>query len=418
METMSDFFSRFKKEKTDEFLAIDIGTEAVKAVVFKKNPGGGYKIEISASSVVYFDKFGVISSEIEIIKKAISKAIEEIKRKYKLKTKSVVLSLPANIIRGRVASQVFCRNDSSGKIDLKEEGIINREVLEEAKKKISREIAGKDDFSAEEIQFLDFKIIEKKIDGYEISSLAGLEGSKIDFKILFTFLPKKYLSWVEEINKSFSFKNTKIINESRGVFYIVGGAERSAIEITKKGMSNFSGDEVVRNFDKKIIDAILLDMGGEITQIFLIKEGKLEKIEELTVGVRSFSKTLSNILGITEEKAKFLKEGYSKKELSEGTSKQIKEILEPAIEEWVTNLRDKLKDWQVLLPSTFLIFGGGSLLPDIKEIFEKPDLWQEVSISGNPKIELILPDFFKKISFYDKKINNSQFTPICFLIYE
>ena len=55
---------------------------------------------------------------------------------------------------------------------------------------------------------------------------------------------------------------------------------------------------------------------------------------------------------------------------------------------------------------------------EIKEIFKNSALWQEISISGNPKINLILPDYFKKISFYDKKINNSQFTPVCFLIYE
>jgi len=103
-----------KRKKAETTLLIDVGTETVKALLFEEK---GQKIEILGSSLEYFDRYGIFDSrdfETDVLKKAISRAIQKPLAAAKGEeemNKSVILGLPAHILKARVIRQSLKREE-------------------------------------------------------------------------------------------------------------------------------------------------------------------------------------------------------------------------------------------------------------------------------------------------------------------
>jgi len=376
-----------KEQKIKCSLVVDIGTEAIKALVFKKE---GRRIIILGSSLQYFDKFGVfdgVSFETDIIKGAISKAISEARSQVKAKIDSLFLGLPANIFQSTSFLQRFQRERKT-RIDEKEEKQIHQKILSETEKKILKIAQNNSGLLPQDIQF-DLKFLDTKIDGYEVNQIVGFAGQDLEFKILASFLPKYYLKSINNIFSDLNFKPLKISNLAEGLHYLLG---------SKKDQG------------------IFMDIGGEITQAFLVKEGRIYRIFNFEVGGSSFSKTLSRRFGLTEKAAREMKENYSKRHFSEESRKRIREVLVPSVQKWFLNLKDKLGGEKLLLPSKIFLFGGGSLLPEIQRILKR-GRWTDLPFVSEPAVKLILPKDLPNIDDKTYLVNNPQYIPsvlLCF----
>ncbi|PIS39766.1 MAG: hypothetical protein COT33_00235 [Candidatus Nealsonbacteria bacterium CG08_land_8_20_14_0_20_38_20] len=388
------FFLKRQKEK-ELFLVLDIGTEAVKVLIFEKRQG---KISVLGGGLEYFDRFRALESgkfETEVIKKTISKAVEEAQKESGVKTNSIFLGFSCDILKGRTISYslkrkenkfLFLKNQVSvpkffkfrnreseiknKRVDEKEEGEIKETVLREAKKKIAESYALQKGILPQDIQFQELRILETKIDGYRVPSLLGYDGEKADFKILATFLPKYYL----ESNFS-DFISPPIIPIIREMGFKI-------LEIRHPIVGLLS-------FLSQYPDALLLDIGGEVTQIFLAKRGILEEISEFETGGRQFSQILSENLGLSELEARNLKHRYSKRDLTEESRREIGKLLKISTHLWFQGLKEKLREiGSGIFPSEFFIFGGGALLPEIEEILEQGD-WEDISFAEPPKVKFL-----------------------------
>jgi len=382
-----EFFSKRKKDKF--FLVLDVGTEAVKALVFKRKNGRTF---VLGSAVQYFEKYGVFDSknfEAEIVKKAILKAIEqahqsfifspkggEIKvRKLNLKKVPILVSLPPNFLKGRIVDRFFKREKTSRlKISRSEEKNIYQQCFKEIQEEISRQFNKEFGILPEDIKWVTFKILEMKIDGYSVSKLQGYEGKNLELKILTTFLPKYYFENIEEIFEDLKLNILKIAHPVESLPILSGD---------RKG------------------DIILLDVGGQISQIFLIRGGSLRQINEFKNGGEVFSQKLSETLGIGEESARILKERYAGGALSPESGKRIKEMFSEEKRAWYEDLSRAIKEIKLkeLNSLSISLFGGGSLLPEIKEILE------------NNKIEVkfIYPRDLKDIQDTTKSLKSPQY---------
>ncbi len=387
-------FSFLKRAGKKDFLVLDIGTETVKALIFEKI---GEKNTLLAASLEYFDNFDLFDSknfEAESIKETISRAIQSLGAKEL--PENIFLGLPAAILKGKIFFQSFGRKKSKEPINDKEAELISQEVLKNTKRTISQQAASESGILPKDIHFISLKILEIKIDGYEVPTLQGYNGENLVFRILIIFTLKDYFKNVERIAQAFNFKNFEILHLAEGL---------SKIQLPTSENS------------------IFLDIGGETTQIFLIKDGKLERIKEFEAGGKDFSRALSQTLGLRENEGRELKERYSKKLLSIETKNRISEILVKPQKEWYENLKARIKEINLkgLLPSIFFIFGGGSLLPGIQEILENGD-WENFRFVNKPETKLICPkDCYPPLNLKEEKLltfvmGNSQYTS-SFLIY-
>ena len=410
---MIHFPFRLKRKKAETTVLIDVGTETVKSLLFEER---GQEIKILGSSLEYFDRYGIFDSrdfETDVLKKAISRAIQNLGGQMnesvtralakgedersssttralakggdegklrRRQTSSIILGLPAHILKARVIRQSFLREESKKIIiDEKEEKEIFQEVLEKAKRNICQIYSEQSGILPEDIQFINLKILEIKIDGYRVPAIQKYEGKTLDFIILATFLPSHYLKKIKNIVESLGLTIKAVIQNAQGLnFYI-----------------------------DKTTDKIFLDIGGTITQIFLVKDGVLEKIDEFPIGGQIFSKAISEKLGLREAEARILKERYSKRELSKESSERIKEIIWFPSQVWFRNLKLKLKEMTARhpIPLNIILFGGGSQLPDVQDILKNGD-WESVSSGGKFEVQIFCPK--EKIPEGIKILNSPQ----------
>jgi len=377
---MTHFLFGLKRKKAETTLLIDVGTETVKALLFEEHSffstlrcarvfeESGQKIKILGSSLEYFDRYGIFDSrdfETDVLKKAISRAIKNLGKGEEM-NKSVILGLPAHILKARVIRQSLKREEPKKIIiDGKEEKEIFQKVLEKAKRNICQIYSEQSGILPEDIQFINLKILEMKIDGYLVPAIQKYEGKTLDFIILATFLPNHYLKKIKNIIESLGLTIKAVIQNAQGL----------------------------NSYINENTDKIFLDIGGTITQIFLVKGGVLEKIDEFPIGGQIFSKAISEKLGLRETEARILKERYSKRELSKESSERIKEIIWFPCQIWFRNLKLKLKEMTARhpLPLNIILFGGGSQLPDVQDILKNGD-WESVSSGGKFEVQIFCPE--------------------------
>ena len=338
--------------RTNEcFLALDIGTEAVKVLVFERDlPAarqGNQTYHILGAALEYFDGLNPFDNS-----KVIVKMKEAVKQAGKI-PKDTLLVLPANILKSRIYFQSIARDNPKEIISKKEE----QNILGYIRK--------------QDVEIIEFEILEIKIDGYEIPKLIGYAGKNIEFRILMSFLPKDYLD-------NLGLKFLKIINPIKNLASIL-----------------------------KITQGVFLDVGGTVTQICLVRSGKIEAISDFEGGGSDFTRAISQTLGIAERDARNFKERYSRGELTELTGKKTKEILANPAKEWSLKLKSKLQSMKGFIPSDYFIFGGGSQLPEIKELIG----------NDKAKVKFIYPRNFKNIIDNTGCIDSPQYTNLILSIY-
>lgn len=305
-----------KKEKP---LFLDIGTETVKL----------WKDE--TPTIVYYDRHG--------IKEAITEAAAGVK------PKEILVGLPPDIHQSRVVFQKFQRENPRKIISKEEERKICQTILGEIKLAISQEFAGTSGILPQELEFLDSEVLETKIDGYGVPKLASYQGKTLEFRVFSSFSPRWHLENFQGIFQELDFQKVKIIYPF--------------LDLIRK----FKGGSLA-----------FLDVGGEVTQIFLIKNGELEKTCQFLMGGKDFSQALSEKFGLDEIRARILKEGYSRGEMAEPTRQRIKEVLINVAQEWLVDLQSKFENLGESFPRAVFLAGGGSRLPEIREVLEEKEL--------------------------------------------
>ena len=323
-------------------MVLDFGTEAVKVLLQGRR------------FLKYFDDYDYPG--------ALFRTIELVFSGFEKKPEQVLLSLPPNVLKARIVSQVFKRKALQKVISKKEEKEIEDAVLQRAKKETAHNFSQVSGILPEHIRFVSLRILDRgvKIDGYEVPRLEGYDGKILEFSVLAVFLPGS------------STEIERILRQKTADFKIVHTAE---------GLM-----KLIKDYP----DGIFLDVGGQ-TQIFLARGRKLEVAGDLGFGGKIFSETISERLGLREKDARLFKERYSNKELSHESSSKIKEMFYFPARVWFENLKAKLKETQggLLFPSNIFLFGGGCQLPEIKEILETGKWGNIAFFDAKPKVKIL-----------------------------
>jgi len=348
-------------------LALDIGTEAVKALVFEKS---GEQYFILSSALQYFDELRPFDNDkiiLETAKEAMSRAGKT--------PKEALMGLPPNMLKSRVKTIEFKRQKPQEVISTKEAESIIESLIREIQKEIADSLARDSGIMPQDIQFSGSEILEIRIDGYEVPGLSGYSGKKVWLKVLSSFLPNGYAKKYGKFLNHLGLKS-KIVNPA---------ANLAALRPD---------------------DAVFIDIGGDTTQVCLTRGGKIAAIDEFEAGGRDFSMVISQTLGITLREARFLKERYSAGELSDDSRERIKDILSQIFTKWRSLLESKIKASNGYLPSLVLFSGGGSRLLGIKEL-----------VGEEREAQLVHPKDLQNIIDNTNCVNNQQFITSILIFY-
>lgn len=376
------------KSKERYAIALDIGTEFVKTLVFRVDGDKAIILGNGRQRQKLSDMQGGRVTDISGVIKNCETALDQACEQAGVFPKQCVIGIAGELVKGTTTSVYFQREEPKERITIKELKDIIEQVQEKSFEKTRSLLAWETGHSEIDVKLVNSAVVDVKIDGYKVTNPVGFQGRDIQVGIFNAFAPIVHLGALQTIAEGLNLDLLSIAAEPYAVARCVG-MEDSA---------EFS--------------SIFIDIGGGTTDIAVVRAGGVEGTKMFAIGGRVFTKSIADMLDLTFDEAEKLKLDYSADKLGDKatTRKKISEALQNDCEVWLAGVQIALEDFSNvdLLPSKILLCGGGSLLPDIKEYLEKPEWSKSLPFSKHPKIDFIKPNQIKSIVDETKSLKGSQ----------
>jgi cell division protein FtsA len=355
------------KGKNKNAIALDIGTEFVKALVFRVEDDKAVVIGTGKQRQRLSDMQGGkvtdISGVIKNCEAALTRAFEE----AGTQAGQCIIGIAGELVKGTTTSVYYKRDDPKIRIDVKELKEIIAEVQDKAFEKTRSELAWETGYSEIDVKLVNSAVVDVKIDGYRVTNPIGFQGRDIQVGIFNAFAPIVHLGALQTIAEGLGLDLLSIAAEPYAVAQCVG----------LEDSSEFS--------------SIFIDVGGGTTDIAVVRAGGVEGTKMFAIGGRVFTKSVADALDLTFEEAEKIKLQYSAGKIGEKSKsyEAISRAVKNDCEVWLSGVEMALEEFSNvdLLPSKILLCGGGSLLPDIKEYLEKRSWVKRLPFARQPKID-------------------------------
>jgi cell division ATPase FtsA len=383
------FFLRTKKG-IDKNLLLDIGTESLKSLLIEEYQDN---VLIKNFSLKYLDEYDSHDSNLLFNEKAIKDCLFESGADYlnsnDNKKKKIFLTLSSGFLKSQIVYINFKFNNF---INKKKEAKIFELIKINARKKIAKFFEENYGVRSQDISFVNFNILDIKVNGYKTERLAGYFCDEVEIKVMGSFLVNKYLDYLKKIFTKLNLE-IEILHPLKGIVFLANNY-----------LPTNSG--------------LFLDIGGKKTNIFLLQEGSVESVISFDSGSEMMSYGIADRLGVSYKDARILKERYVKNDLSFESSKRMEGFLKDLSRVWFLELKELLrKNISSILPSDVYIFGGGSLVPEIQKMLSQKENWSPLDFIGAPKVELLYPAIFKDVDIPNEIKNNPQFINLILAYY-
>jgi len=370
---------------------LDIGTEFIKALVFRVEEGRGTVVGYGQCRQKLSDMQGGAVTDIAGVihnsEEALAQAFEE----AKVSAEQTIIGIAGELVKGITTTVNYLRPRSNAKITPAELKEIIEKVQKKTFEKARSMLAWETGYSEVDVQLVNSAIVDVRIDGYKITNPLGFPGKNIQVSIFNAFAPLVHLGPIQTIADELGLDLLAVAAEPYAVARCMGLEESS----------EFS--------------AIFIDIGGGTTDIAVVRAGGVEGTKMFALGGRSFTRRIAQAYGISFEEAEAKKIRYSKGVLTDKESKQIQKILAGDIEVWLSGVELTLQEFSRssrldtdILPSKILICGGASLLPDIYQTLTADNWYRELPFAKKPFVQFIKPKDVAMIKDETGKLVSSQ----------
>lgn len=336
------------KSSSDYYLSLDIGTEVVKALVFKvdneNNIGIIHGVGRARQGLKDMHSGAVsdISGVIENCRRAIEAAVKMAGIK---KVEKAIVGIAGELVKGTTTTVHYERIKPEMRIDFPELKNIIQKVQWKAFDRIRQQLAWETGHSEIEVKLINAVIVDVRIDGYKITNPLGFQGKDVSISVFNAYAPMVHLGALQTISDELNLDLLSIAAEPYAVAKSMGV------------------DDVVD------FSAIFIDIGGGTTDIALVRNGGLEGTKMFALGGRAFTKRLSAELGVSFEEAESFKIRYAEGKLGKDVSAKIEKIFADDCNVWLSGVELSLSEFSDndMLPNRIFLCGGGSGLPGIKK---------------------------------------------------
>lgn len=360
-----------EKKSEDTILALDIGTEYVKAVIATKGDQDGTLNIIGIgrarqdASNMYAGAIADIPAVINVCERALSQA----EKMSGTTSKLTVVGIAGELIKGNTSTVRYRRNNGNKPLSEQEMALIIKRVQDRAGEQARKEIADETNNPDVEVRLINSAIVSISIDGYKISNPIGFKGTDVVIQFYTAFAPLVHISAIEKVCAELSLDLIAVAVEPFAVCRACLGDDLD---------SNFSG--------------IVMDIGGGTTDIAVVDDGGVEGTKMFGIGGRSFTHQIAEALGVdfeTAEKYKLAIRNPAK------VPADIKEQMMIAIRRnlavWLSGVEITLEEFNLtdMLPNKILLCGGGAGLSELQEVLATTDWFKSLPFARRPVIHLV-----------------------------
>ena len=369
---MGIFSKIFRRRGAGHALALDIGTEVVKALIFHIDEetekgtvtgvGRARQRLGDMQSGAVSDISGVVGSCEEAIARA--EEMAGVRR-----VEQTIVGIAGELVKGSTTNVHYERLKPEIRIDLPELKNIVQKVQWKAFDKIRQQLAWETGYSEIDVKLINAAIVDVRIDGYRVTNPLGFQGRDVSIGIFNAYAPMVHLGALQKIAEELDLDLLSIAAEPYAV------ARSMGLENT----IDFS--------------AVFIDVGGGTTDIAVVRNGGLEGTKMFALGGRAFTKRLAQELNVNFEEAENLKIRYGRRELGRDVARRIEKMLEEDCRVWLDGVELSLQEFSEsdLLPSKILLCGGGSALPGVKGALSSADWIRNLPFAKAPTVSFLQP---------------------------
>lgn len=357
--------------RDDALVALDIGTEYVKALVARIK---GDDIEIVGVGRTHQDlsdmHTGAIADIAGVVRNC-EDALAQAEEAAGFQASRCVIGIAGELVKGVTNTIRYRRPEPNRPLDEAEMEFIIEKVQDRAAAKAQKQIAletGNDDV---EVKLVNSALVSIHIDGYKVSNPIGFQGKDVAVQIYTAFAPMVHIGALERVAQELDLDLLAVAAEPFAVSRSVLGTDAN---------SNFT--------------AILADVGGGTTDIAVVNDGGVEGTKMFGIGGRSFTNTIASELSITYDAAEKLKVNIDREEVKESVKKDVADAVDKTLEVWLAGVELALSEFDSVdhLPSRLLLCGGGASLKQLVTALEKREWYKDLPFTRRPTVKHISPE--------------------------
>ncbi|KXK26809.1 MAG: Cell division protein FtsA [candidate division WS6 bacterium OLB20] len=405
-------FFRSKKQNTtqdDVFLALDIGTEFIKAAIFSVDFSDltitvrGYSKVRQHSSAMQGAMIVNLEQVISACDRAIGEALHHADRvankgrgqdeepvSTPIPTRTI-MGIAGELVQGITIMADYTREDPDSKIDEEEMNEVIAHVKEQAFADAVEDIAEDIGVPVAALQELNSKINATYIDGVKVDNPLGFTGTEVTYRVFSTFAPSLHVNSLKEIAASL-------------------GLEVLSIEVQPYVISR-----AIKGSRSKDFSAVIIDVGGGTTDVAVVDQGGIIGTKMFAFGGRVFSRRIQKDLDLELHEAEQMKIDYSDGKLPKEQELRVRDALKKDITIWAEGIELSLEELDDLerYPTQFYLCGGGSALPEIREVLMEHPWLQVLPFRKYPKTSMLFPGQLEDIiDATDSIIDPADVTPL------
>jgi len=385
---MGFFPKLFSKNSSEYYLALDIGTEVAKALVFyidneqKMAMVMGVGKERQKKGNMQSGAVSDISGVIETCQSTINKALENAGIK---KVKKAIVGIAGELVKGTTTTVHYERGNPDSRIDFQELKNIIQKVQIKAYERIQEQISWETGQDID-VKLINAAIVDVRIDGYKVANPIGFQGKDVSVSIFNAYAPMIHLGALQAI------------------------ADELRIDLLSIAAEPYAVARSVDYDDALDFNAIFIDIGGGTTDIAVVRNGGLEGTKMFAFGGRAFTKKLAQELRIEFDEAEELKIKYAEGKLGSDVSFKVEQILQNDCAVWLSGVELSLSEFASsdVLPSKILLCGGGSGLPGIKKALMSQDWLHNLPFAKSAQVNYLQPSDVVRVTDKTNELMNPQ----------
>ncbi len=361
-------------------LALDIGTEFVKAVLAEPTKKGDLKIlGVGKAKQTEGNMYAGAVADIPAVVSICEQALLDAEKQAGERAELTVVGIAGELIKGNTTTVNYNRKDPNKPITESEMREIIKKVQQKSGEVAKKTVALETGNENVEVRLINSAIVSLTIDGYKISNPVGFKGSDLVIQFYTAFAPLIHVAAIEKVCAELNLDLLTVAVEPFAVCRACLGSDLD---------SDYS--------------AIVMDIGGGTTDVAVIDDGGVEGTKMFGIGGRSFTHQIAEALGVDFETAEQYKLDYDTGKLDDRVKSKIETAISHNLSVWLTGVEVALEDFETTssLPRNVLLCGGGAGLSLLQETLAISDWYQNLPFSRRPTIHLMdvmdLPNFIFK----------------------
>lgn len=353
----------------DYLVALDIGTEFVKALVGRIVGEEAQIIGVGRAHQQLADMQAGAIADIAAVTANCDKALAIAERQAGVSARTAVIGIAGELVKGMTNTVRFTRKHAETEINVEEMEKIISLVQERAEAKARRDLAWELGGKDVQVRLVNSALVRIDIDGYKVTNPVGFQGRELVVEMYTAFAPMIHIGALERTAAELDLDLLAVAAEPFAV-------ARSVVGDDPNGS----------------ISAVLMDVGGGTTDIAVVNEGGVEGTKMFGIGGRAFTHAVEREMDVDFTQAENLKIGLSSGKVV-NDKERVEKALSKTLNVWTGGVELALAEFNKLdhLPNRLLLCGGGSSLDMLMERLETSDWYKSLPFTKKPQIQHIQP---------------------------